>query len=363
VPALDRPPVSPEQHELEALIREARARQRRRRLAAAAVVAVAAAGALAIHGVLAGRSSIAFRSRSDQRASLASPARCRSAQLRLSAPKTWNAAAGSLIEQFTLTNVSRTSCTVAGWPAVRRLDHAGRAIPVNLERWVYRERGRAPFGVVRLRPRGLATFPVVGSDWDHAADRPCPSASTVRAELPASSAWLAVPLKIPACRRWLVGPLVPGRLAQWPTFALSRFYTVPTSRRPFYSGLMNGVRWKLRVHDGGDGRYCFEVFTDGDLRATKCGRLGVPGLAGKLAWISRSRGPSFVAGAAVARATQVGVHLSGGHSRHLQTMPPTRALAPGISFFFTTMPPGSHLVGIAAHNALGRVVAGWPHAG
>jgi hypothetical protein len=54
VTTLAQPPASPEQHELEAVIREARARQRKRQLGAAALVAVVAGTVLAIHSIATG---------------------------------------------------------------------------------------------------------------------------------------------------------------------------------------------------------------------------------------------------------------------------------------------------------------------
>jgi hypothetical protein len=274
----------------------------------------------------------------------------------------WGAAAGSLIEPLTLTNTSGTTCAMAGWLSVRRFDRAGQVIPVRLSRWVYRESGPAPFRVVRLRPGGAATFPVFGQDWNHAADRACRNARRIQVRPGGGGGWLSVTRTIPACQGWDVGPLVPGQVAPWPTFALSQFYSPPTAMHPFYTGRMDGMTWKLRVRDSGDGRYCITVFTGGSARATKCDRFYVPGPSGtsvRLGWVSKSRGPSFVAGAVVSAAQRVGIRLSDGSVRYTQTMPPNRFLAPGISFFFTTTPSGSHPVAITAHTALGRVVVAW----
>src|SRR5207253_5146271 len=94
--------------------------------------------------------------------SLAPLPHCRSDQLHLSVPRMCGAAAVSLIESFTFSNVSRTSCALGGWPAVRRLDAAGQPIATTLSRWVYTQRGRAPYRAVRLRPGGTATFPAFG---------------------------------------------------------------------------------------------------------------------------------------------------------------------------------------------------------
>jgi hypothetical protein len=109
---------------------------------------------------------------------------------------------------------------------VRRFDASGRPIPVRLSRWVYSQGGPAPFRAVRLRPGSAATFPVFGEDWNHRLDRACPNAETVRVESPGGGGWLSASLRtaLPACRQWDVGPLVPGREAPWPSFALSQFH-------------------------------------------------------------------------------------------------------------------------------------------
>lgn len=352
------PPEPPRPDELELLIREARARQRRRRLAAAATLAVSTAAALAVYSSLAGNASTIDRSRSGSPAPLSSVSRCRSAQLRLTAPKMWGAAAGSLIEGFTLINTSQTTCFVAGWPAVRPLDRAGHPIATAVRRWVYAERGRAPFRRVDLRSGAAAGFPVVGADWNHAADRACPTARTVRVAPPGGGGWLSVALKLPACGSWNVGPLVAGRQAPWPSFALSEFYAVNGMT---YSGWQGRARWKLTARDSGDGRYCFTVFTNGIERGRKCGRLYQPGIVGKLGVLWRSSGarPSFVAGAVISRAQVVTVRISHGQPRYVLTMSHTRRLAPGISFFFTTVPLGASPVSIVGHTHASHRVFAW----
>lgn len=350
----------PPRDELELLIREARQRQRRRQALAAAVVLVATAAAFAGYAVARGGSPAGARGGAEPVAASRLP-RCRSGQLGLSVPPTWGAAAGSLYEPATLTNTSGTSCTVAGWPAVRRLDRAGRAIPVDVQRWVYVERGPAPFRTVRLAPGGAATFQIFGQDWNHAVDRACRQAQRLQVEPRGGGGWLFVPVDLPACRRWDVGPLVPGRIANPPTLALRLFYRPPTRRHRFYAGRMDGTSWQLRVRDGGDGRYCIRVLTDGVLWGRKCGRLYGPGVDGKLGFVYRegAGGPGFVAGAVSSKAQVVAIRLSRGHPLYVQTMPPNRYLSPGISFFFTTTPRGARPVRIGASTRAGRTVLTW----
>jgi hypothetical protein len=94
-------------------------------------------------------------------------------------------------------------------------------------------------------------------------------------------------------------------------------------------------------------------------RTSKCGRLYGPGVPGKLGWVVRSGGRSFIDGAVVARAQVVAISLSDGQTRYLQSMPPTRVLAPGISFFFTAIPRGTYAVSIRGHTHTGRRVVTW----
>lgn len=352
----------PPQDELELLIREARARQRRRRLLAAAGVAVVAAGALAASSALGGGGGSVSERHGFGRTAVTSLPRCRSEQLRLVAPRIPGAAAGTIYEPLTLVNTSASSCAVGGWPALRRFDPAGRQIPLRTSRWVYEQRGSAPYSMVALRPRAAATFDVFGSDWNHASNRPCPNARRVEVEPSGGGAWLSAgSLDVPACGQgWSVGPLLPGRRVNPPTNALSLFYVPPSPKRPFYSGRMNGTRWELRARDSGDGRYCFSVVTDGVPRGGKCGRMFGRKEPGKLGWIARSRGPSFVAGAVVSKATHMDIDLSNGSLVVPLTMLPTRPLAPGISFFFTTVPRGTHPVSMRGRTNQGGRVVQWP---
>jgi hypothetical protein len=321
-----------------------------------------AAGALAASSALGGGGGSAKQRGDGGRAVVTSLARCRSDQLRLVAPRIPGAAAGTIYEPLTLVNTSASSCAAGGWPALRRFDRAGAPIPLRAQRWVYKLRGPAPFRMVALRPRAAATFDVFGSDWNHASNRPCPNARRVEVEPSGGGAWLsAARLDVPACgRAWSVGPLLPGRRVNPPSYALNLFYVPPTPKRPFYSGRMNGTRWELRARDSGDGRYCFSVVTDGVSRGGKCGRMFGQKEPGKLGWIARSRGPSFVAGAVISAATHMDINVSNGWLIVPLTMGPTRPLAPGISFFFTTIPRGTHPVSIRGSRDSGGRVVEWP---
>jgi hypothetical protein len=214
--------------------------------------------------------------------------------------------------------------------------------------------------MVPLRPGGAATFDFFGGDMNQMTGGFCPNARRIEVEPNRGGAWLSLKREIPACAGWVVGPFVPGRVADPPNFALSLFYVPPTPGRPYYSGRENRTSWKLRVRDSGDGRYCFKVVTDGNPRGGKCGRMYGQKESGKLGWIASSRGPSFVAGAVVSTATHMGINLSNGTVLYPRTMRPTLPLAPGISFFFTTIPRGTHPVSIRGRTDIGGHVVEWP---
>jgi hypothetical protein len=351
----------PPQDELELLIREARARQRRRRLLLAAGVAVVATGALAASSALGGGGGSVKQRDGAGRTAVTTLARCRSDQLRLTAPKQYGAAAGTAYEDLTLVNTSGSSCVVGGWPEVRRFDRAGTAIPVRLQRWVYKQRRPAPYREVPLRPGEAATADLSGGDINRSGNGFCPNARTIEVRPSgAGGAWLSMRRTFPACLGWTLGPFVPGRVADPPNFALSQFYVPPSPKRPFYSGRKSGTRWELRARDSGDGRYCFRAVTDGVSRGGKCGRMIGHTEPGKLGWIASSRGPSFVAGAVVSAATHMAIKLSNGSLVVVRTMRSTRPLARGISFFFTTIPRGTHPVSMRGRTDMGGLVVRWP---
>ena len=190
------------------MIREARARQRRRRLAATAVIAGLAGAAVAAYSI----AGVGTKRTQDAASpSAAALPRCRADQLRLSAPNRWNAAAGSLLEPMTLTNVSASDCSLAGWPSVRRLDRAGRIIPARTFRYTYDATESVPFRTVALRSGHAASFNFFAPDWNPVANRPCANARKLEVKPPGDHGWLTVTSKIPACSVLYVDPLVLGR--------------------------------------------------------------------------------------------------------------------------------------------------------
>jgi Protein of unknown function (DUF4232) len=162
---LARPPASSDQNELEALIREARARQRRRWMGTAALVASVAGTAVGIHALLAGLGA-PTRSGQDGPRPLASVPRCNTEQLRAS----WRfngAYTSHSITSFALTNISNARCTLRGWPRLQLVMRNDRVKPGHVYRDHNSRSGFAstvPVQAVLLKPGGAASFNVVVVD-------------------------------------------------------------------------------------------------------------------------------------------------------------------------------------------------------
>jgi len=109
------PPRPPSQDELEALIKEARARQVRRRLLGAVVLAIMAAGALGVYAVLGGGGS--DRPVGGSPIGPAGPPPCLASQL--SSTAGLNGAVGTLAGTVILTNADSSACSFpTGRPSV-----------------------------------------------------------------------------------------------------------------------------------------------------------------------------------------------------------------------------------------------------
>jgi hypothetical protein len=121
------PPRPPSHDDLEALIREARARQLRRRLLGAAGVAVAAAIGLSAYALTTGG---AGRPAAASGPSGIGAPLCRSSQLSATGPS-FVGATGSMIGGVTITNTSRSACFFpAGKPTVH-VSRRGTPLPVH----------------------------------------------------------------------------------------------------------------------------------------------------------------------------------------------------------------------------------------
>jgi hypothetical protein len=148
------PPRPPSHDELEALIKEARARQLRRRLLGAAGVAILAAIGLAVYAATTDNGA---RHGVTSRPPRSAAPLCRSAQLSVAA--VWNGAAGHLFNFFTLTNTGAAACSLpTGSPSVV-MTHDGSALKVHEQRSDSQFPGKA---VSSLAPGRRA---IVHLDW------------------------------------------------------------------------------------------------------------------------------------------------------------------------------------------------------
>jgi hypothetical protein len=121
------PPRLPSPDELEALIKEARARQLRRRLLGAAGVAIAAALGLSVYALLgAGTNSAATAARGSPQAVVGCGV---SSGWTLSLSQLWSEPTGQHTAPLIVTRNGSSACTVSGYPTVRLLDAQGRPLP------------------------------------------------------------------------------------------------------------------------------------------------------------------------------------------------------------------------------------------
>ena len=128
------PPRPPSHQELEALIKEARARQLRRRLLGAAGVAIAAALGMSIYAFHAG-GNLDRVARKPANAGHAGAPPCRASQL--SATAGWQGATQSMLGGAGITNTSTSVCSLPAAHPIVRITWQGHTLPV-------RERGPSP---------------------------------------------------------------------------------------------------------------------------------------------------------------------------------------------------------------------------
>src|SRR5215471_5122533 len=153
------PPRPPSQDELEALIKEARARQLRRRLVGAAGAAIAAAIVLGVHVLATGGSG--DRSTGSAPNALSGTPLCRSSQL--SAEAFWGGAAGSAMGAAVIRNNGTAPCSLlSGRPKVR-ITWGRTRLPV---RDLPPTRGEFPWRPVRrLAPGSKAAVFMQWTNW------------------------------------------------------------------------------------------------------------------------------------------------------------------------------------------------------
>jgi hypothetical protein len=194
---------------LDPLIAEARRRARRRSLLAAAVVAVG--------GAIAG--TFALDSSNQPRPLVGAPT-CRSTQLQLAGER-GGVAAGTVMRDFTLTNLSGQSCTLRGWPVVRLVLRNGRTISPRLRLAHYYSSGVPNHALsprtIGLRSGATASFIVFDQDWNYKTNQGCALVRTMLVTPPGGHAPLSVPKGLGTyCSPLDIGPIVPGQLAKFP---------------------------------------------------------------------------------------------------------------------------------------------------
>ena len=122
------PPKPPAPDELEALIKEARARRLRRRLLGAAGVAIASALGLSVYALTTGGGSQQSNATSSNRPRAAA-APCNSAAgWRLWIHGTWSEPTQSNTAPLAVTRVGGQSCTLRGYPQIVLLGASGRKL-------------------------------------------------------------------------------------------------------------------------------------------------------------------------------------------------------------------------------------------
>jgi hypothetical protein len=120
------PPKPPSHDELEALIKEARARQLRRRLLGVAGVAIAAALGFSVHALVGAPGKLVQPPASAGRA-ISPP--CRASQLSVSAAL--QGATQSLAGEATITNTGGSPCSLPRLRPIIRMSSKGQALPVG----------------------------------------------------------------------------------------------------------------------------------------------------------------------------------------------------------------------------------------
>jgi hypothetical protein len=124
------PPKPTSHDELEALIKEARARQLRRRLLGAAGVAIASAAALSIYAFTLGNGG---RTNLVSGSGRAIPPSCHASQL--SATAALNGATGSMFGFATVRNTSLTACSLPATPPRVSIIWRGEQMPAQQKRF------------------------------------------------------------------------------------------------------------------------------------------------------------------------------------------------------------------------------------
>jgi len=149
---------------------------------------------------------LALPGRADSGATIAT---CQARQLNLSTTF-YGEAGGQFVQTFTFTNTRYQPCQLRGWPNLNGERVDGRLVRMKSVRVVQVAPGARPFKTVVLFARGAASFNLYGEDWNHLADRRCPSSSSVSISPPGVRAAFSVAAKLPMCGRLYVAPVIAG---------------------------------------------------------------------------------------------------------------------------------------------------------
>jgi Domain of unknown function (DUF4232) len=190
------PPAPPRPDELEALIREARARQRRRRLVGVVAVGAVAGIGLSVWAAVPGGTG----TKQPEHTRSARPpaiAPCSPARLRISLARRF-AGLGHVNGDLRFTNLGATRCRLSGWPSVAAVEANGktiraRRIPALWMAWALSwPRSRAARPVVLGQGRS-ADAEIDGGDVAVGNQTTCPTARWLRVAAPGTRHSVAIP--------------------------------------------------------------------------------------------------------------------------------------------------------------------------
>ena len=127
------------------------------------------------------------------------------------APGRSSAATGHVSRVVVLTNTSRTTCVLNGYPDLKRLDADAGPVPTKVVQGGGFSFPDQPPQPVRLAPQGTASF---ATDWATATGYPqgCPESTKLQITPPGSSAPLTIDMPVQACPDGTmhVSAIVPG---------------------------------------------------------------------------------------------------------------------------------------------------------
>jgi hypothetical protein len=106
-------------------------------------------------------------------------------------------------------NVTSRTCDLRGYPGVTPYVHSERGTTARRTTTGYF--GNAPVRVVRIRPSGVASAMVDGSDSPTDDKRSCPTYTSLKVTPPNLFDSATLEVKIPACARLTVEPVAPGK--------------------------------------------------------------------------------------------------------------------------------------------------------